>query len=345
MTNIEQKSIFIGGVPRSGTTLTKNFLNKHYEITAFGETKLIDNELFLTFPTSIYECPIHQRSHLLEIFKQTCLTLLYCRLMFPRDTVKERVWLWYEKLWGLRSESCQSFFWNNIFWKILEKAWLSLPPKNFIHHSPISHSKNNPPKGWRGLYAFFDKEDIKQCFIHLNPLKEVKNLDEACCLYGKFWSELFNTRVRKYKKKYWAEKTPNNVIHSLFLERCFRGFKIINLIRDGRDVACSSNTAWSVDIKKSLDMWAKQLRWTMKVQESLAQNQYINIRYEDLVLDTGNTLRKITDFLEIDFDDDLLSLSISSNSIGRYMEEFDRELKNYSKKRYGSLFKYWGYSI
>jgi len=65
----------------------------------------------------------------------------------------------------------------------------------------------------------------------------------------------------------------------------------------------------------------------------------------DFVLRTRSTLRRITDFLEIDFDDNMLSHQTYSKSIGRYQNIMTKEFKKYAKGRYGKLLKKWVYSI
>lgn len=342
---MNNKAIFIGGVGRSGTTLVKELLNKHHEIAAFGETKLVNEKFFLNFPFLVYKYPLHLRTYLLTIYEQLCTTYLYCRLAFPRTRhLRERCWLYYEKLWPLRLQFPKFFMFNNFVWHMLEKAWLPELLQKFISGQKTSaHIRGFPARGWRGLYEIFEKKDIKQCFAHLAPLANVATLDEAYRVYGEFWNCVFSTYVQKQKKKYWAEKTPGNAFHALFLKQCFSNLKFINLVRDGRDAACSAKEFWGTDMKRYLDEWAFNLVTTMRDQEKIPKNYYLNIRYEDLVSDTQTTLKKITDFLEVDFDTNMLSSPVSSASVGRYKHEFDPNLKDYAKYKYGFLLTQWGY--
>lgn len=341
--NMNSKSIFIGGFPQSGKTCVRNLLNKHHEIASLGETKLAGDEIFMNFPIQIFECQPHLRAHLIHIFKQLCTTYLYCHLMFPKGLRRDNAWLNYEKIWLSRLQFPQSLVWNNPLWPILEKLWIPILLEKFICVN--KEEKGARPIGWRGLYKFFEKKDIKQCFVHLDSLNDVTTLDEACRIYGDFWNCIFKKYAKKQKKKYWAEESYGNIFHTLFLKRCFASFKFINVFRDGRDVVCSIREKWGKDMRHHLDLWAKTLTITLKDQANMTLNDYINIRYEDLVYNTQITLKKITDFLEVDFDKTMLSLPINSASIGLYKHEFNAELKNYAKDRYGSLLNQWGYPI
>lgn len=327
----------------SGKTLLRNLLNKHHDIAAFGEAKITNTMIFLNFPIQIFECQPHLRTRLINIFKQQCTTYLYCRLRCPEKSFVDKAWLYFEKIWISRLQSPQSFVWNNPFWSILEKLWLPKLLKRFI--CVHSHKKGSAPAGWRGLHEFIKKKDIRDCFVHLDPLNNVISLNEAYRIYGDFWNCIFNIYAKNQKKKYWAEDTPVNTLHSLFLKKCFTGFKLITVIRDGRDAACFCREEWGYDIKKLLDVWARHIRKTMKDQSHMTPDDYINIRYEDLVNNTQITLKKITGFLEVDFDKAMLSFPINSLSVGRYKYELNPELKNYAKDRYGSLLNQWGYSI
>ena len=84
--------------------------------------------------------------------------------------------------------------------------------------------------------------------------------------------------------------------------------RFIHLIRDGRDVAMSR-------IKRSLKnpppMTRVARNWRRRIRRAQRQgaklNHYLELRYEDLILDTETTLRTICDFIELDFDPVMLT--------------------------------------
>ncbi len=355
MAEISSKAIFIGGVGRSGTTLMTQLLDKHREIASFGETKLVDHRIFLSFPRWIYECPPQQKIRLVNVFKQLCLTRFFRFRLIGANPKLMMVWKRLENIWLLRFQHPQSFAWSNPIWSAIEKLWLleAIQGCTFFSRIP-GNVRDQDWMGLRGLYYrntssefsyLFSQNDIRQNFVVLDELKEAMTLDEAYRTYGRFWSAVFDTYVQKRNKKYWAEKTPSNALHGLFLKNCFDDLKMINLIRDGRDVACSTSAMWGGDLRPALDRWGKWLTETLEVQKKMPKNHYINIRYEDLVLQNRSMLRRITDFLEVNFDQAMLSHQINPGSVGRYKDGLTLEMKAYAKDRYGHLLRQWGYSV
>lgn len=94
-------------------------------------------------------------------------------------------------------------------------------------------------------------------------------------------------------KTRWVEKTPRH-IHCIpqLLER-FPDGRILIILRDGRDVACSIR-----DRKGSIQQGI--LRW---IEDNLAGEKYWNhpnvhvLKYEDLIDDFETTMRAVTDFI------------------------------------------------
>lgn len=118
------------------------------------------------------------------------------------------------------------------------------------------------------------------------------------------------------KNKLWKEKLPNIVTH-------FPNTKFIHIIRDGRDVACSfrelksirTNSKYAPKLPTEIDEIA--LRWHSNISvierflNTLKPGNKIALRYEDLLTNPSDELRKLCDFLKIGF----------SNSMLNYVEE------------------------
>lgn len=344
------KSIFIGGVGRSGTTLTMQLLDKCHQIAAIGEMKLIDDTIFRNFPEWIYTCPPAHRRTLLDIFKRLCLTRFYRhRALWQVPWLVRFPWQRFNALWLARFQRPWSLMWRNLIWATVERIWLSAPVQGCtlgmkMADTPVAQVS----QGFRGMFGHFSQADIYQNFVLLDSLGEgVLTAEQAYRMYGAFWSAVFSTYACRKGKPYWAEKTPSNGLHLPFLFRCFEGMKFVNVIRDGRDVACSNiEQKWGEqDLKNALDVWAHHLTKTLNDQQELPDDCYINIRYEDLVLSTRSTLQRLTDFLGVDFDAAILSYPIRSDSIGRYRDVWTPMLEAYALEHHAALLKQWGYEI
>ena len=324
-------------------------LGKHREIAAFGEMQLINDKIFRSFPKWIFECPLEHIDTLLNVYKQLCLTRFFRRrVWWQMNTPLRLMWQHFEVIWHTRFQSPQSFFWRNPVWTEIEKLWLSETVQGCIFGLRFPDDlKVQEELGLRGLYGFFSQTDIQQNFNNLVELKDAASLEEAYRTYGKFWSAVFSMYARKRDKTYWAEKTPTNVLYTPFFRHCFEDLKMINVIRDGRDVACSNvEEKWGAkNFKRALDMWATQLNNVLEDQKKAPQSQYINVRYEDLVLQTRSTLKRLTTFLQVDFDEAMMSEQVYSGSVGRYQDVWAAEMKAYARDRHGVLLSQWGYSV
>ena len=72
---MSMKAFFVGGVAhRTGTTLMQKLLGRHRDIASFGESKLIDHQIFKEFPRWPYECPQECKADLIENYKKLCVT-------------------------------------------------------------------------------------------------------------------------------------------------------------------------------------------------------------------------------------------------------------------------------
>ncbi len=85
------------------------------------------------------------------------------------------------------------------------------------------------------------------------------------------------------------------------IQRALSEARFIHVIRDGRDTAAAR--PGELDPGKALTIGT---RWERKVASARNQqhlvNHYIEIRYEDLVADPEPILRRVSEYIELDFD-------------------------------------------
>ncbi len=98
--------------------------------------------------------------------------------------------------------------------------------------------------------------------------------------------------------KRWCEKSPGNIHRVEDIDSYFRGrFRMIQIIRDGRDVILSRHP------KRPDEYYVKPEIWVRDVQQGipyLKHPKMLTIRYEDLIRQYGDTIGKICGFLEMD---------------------------------------------
>jgi hypothetical protein len=138
--------------------------------------------------------------------------------------------------------------------------------------------------------------------------------------YSQFVSILFSEFAKKKGKRLAGEKTPHYVLSLPQLNTLFPRTKIIHLIRDGRDVALSARQ-WEHGPCK-FELWRHEpiaacaLWWAWHVKtgrcdgSKLGASVYKEVLYEDLVARTEETLRGLTDFLDLPYAPEMVSYHV-----------------------------------
>ncbi len=142
------------------------------------------------------------------------------------------------------------------------------------------------------------------------------------------FADLIRTLLNKYRtsagKVRIAEKTPGNLFFFQHLHHVFPQSPLIHVIRDGRDVVVSlltmnwldANTgqpvAYTRDARKAAEYWVQAIR----AGQQLQTEQYLEIRYEDMVCEPERTLRKLFAFLDEPWDPVVLSFHEEKRDLG-----------------------------
>ncbi|MEY2487323.1 MAG: hypothetical protein QOH39_2971 [Verrucomicrobiota bacterium] len=112
--------------------------------------------------------------------------------------------------------------------------------------------------------------------------------------------------AERFGKRRWGDKTPTyltqmRLIAELLPEACF-----IHVIRDGRDVLLSVKGLWfgPASVSESAGTWVNRIQSARA--EAVDLPNYMEIRYEDLVLDSEKMLRAICAFLDLPWEPRIL---------------------------------------
>lgn len=157
------------------------------------------------------------------------------------------------------------------------------------------------------------------------PIAEIWQLHRQTPDHAEF-IDRFLTRYAQHRgKRRWAEKTPQNIRHLDWIKHHFPHAKIVHILRDGRDVACSIRTHPRVRyvngqpvetgirrplapcIRSWLDDTTAGLRWR-------GAADYYEVKYEDLVAETEWTLRKLCEFLGEPWEETLLEYHLQKGA-------------------------------
>lgn len=112
---------------------------------------------------------------------------------------------------------------------------------------------------------------------------------------GEFFNVYFSEYALNQGKHRWAEKTPNNIFCIDQIFKWYPKAHFIVLIRDGRDVVLSLTARRNVHSIVAIFRWLiSTAAYTDLIKRNPGYlNRVLRIDYEDLVLDTEKTLRKI----------------------------------------------------
>jgi hypothetical protein len=133
--------------------------------------------------------------------------------------------------------------------------------------------------------------------------------------YGELNEIVYYTwgKVNKENPRVIIDKNNYYINYLELISRVWNPAHFIFIIRDGRDVACSYREIHKLktdspykpklpyEIEDIAAEWSSNNSKIKKFLETNNFNKHIIIKYEELVLDSENILRKLADFLELDF--------------------------------------------
>lgn len=151
-----------------------------------------------------------------------------------------------------------------------------------------------------------------------------------CHSAGDFLTIVMNELARLQGAERWAAWGPDNLLYIPLIARTVPGAIFLHIIRDGRDVALSMNEKRFIhpfpwDRQRSLLVAA--LHWKWKVERGRAAgrdipNRYMEIRFENLVRRTRETLQQIGAFIGHDLDYERIQ-RVAIGTVGRPNSTFE----------------------
>jgi hypothetical protein len=113
----------------------------------------------------------------------------------------------------------------------------------------------------------------------------------------------------------WGDKSPGYLAHLPALKAAFPAAKFIHIIRDARDYCLSMKQAFGKSTTRAAQRWRDRIA-TARSQSAAFADDYIEVRYEDLIQDPEPHLRRICDLLGVEFEPGMLRLSRPTENLG-----------------------------
>jgi hypothetical protein len=112
----------------------------------------------------------------------------------------------------------------------------------------------------------------------------------------------------RFGKPRWGDKTPLYCLELNTIRRVLPEARFIHIIRDGRDAALSLRKTWfspGSGIEIQAAYWRKSVLSARRA--GLGRSDYMEVRYEDLILSTQSALEQICAFVGLSYEDIMLS--------------------------------------
>jgi hypothetical protein len=132
---------------------------------------------------------------------------------------------------------------------------------------------------------------------------------------GEFLTTVMDEVARAQSCQRWAVWGPDNLLHMRAIKRQIPQALFIHVIRDGRDVAHALRTRGFIrplpwDRRHRLLVSALHWKWKVRRGRSVGRelgSDYLEVRFEDLVLHPQQALRRVGEFIGSPLDYDVIS--------------------------------------
>jgi hypothetical protein len=149
----------------------------------------------------------------------------------------------------------------------------------------------------------FNEPQLKIWFNNFENINEY-DFENISVLFEK----MHEIEMKKRNKIIWGQKTPRFIRSYKTLKHYFHNIKFINIIRDPRAVVNSFKNSQSHNsyIPHIIKRWKNDVNHGINLQDS-DPNNCLTIKYEDLIESPEQTLQDICNFLNIEYDPNMLS--------------------------------------
>ena len=113
----------------------------------------------------------------------------------------------------------------------------------------------------------------------------------------------------------WGDKSPLNSIYLPWIILTFPYARYLHLLRDGRDVVASMMEKGGITLKHATRRWNSSIRNAINLRNQLPVEQFLEVRYEQLVTKPTDTLEEVCQFIGIDYQAAMLDFWKSDTTI------------------------------
>ena len=147
---------------------------------------------------------------------------------------------------------------------------------------------------------------------------------EDCTTIGELTGTVFQQYSQTRHKPRWGDKRPYYIRYIPQLLKLYPDARIIHIIRNGHDCISSLKRMpwWNKNIVYSMLAWRYSIRMGAKAAEAY-KDQFLEVRYEDVVRHPETQLKKICDFINVKYESGMLEFHLSTEkNIPDYKKEW-----------------------
>lgn len=233
--------------------------------------------------------------------------------------------------------------WTNRFPRLpylafLSRAYRSSAEKGYL--SPAPAIEGNKIYQFCGLHG-----------IHYEKQRSIDESDVPVVVTERF-RRIIKKHQRYHNRPRFLHKNTNNSMRILYLQAIFPDAKFVHIVRDGRAVALSllnvafwqdlelwwsdySPKMWSEEGREPIHLcllhWERQVQEILKASQELSQDQYIQVRYEDLVIHPQEIVREIIAFCNLPWNpslDSVIAMKKIRNQNQRWQSSVNKKVLN-----------------
>jgi len=225
------------------------------------------------------------------------------------------------------------------------RLMLTHHPEMFFHHEFIYSVKKINESGE------FPSIDDYLAYLETDRIFQVEKLN---IIDSDDYVEIVTSFLSQLHERYAQKSVVGATVHGnfQFLPKIWPNAKFIHLIRDPRDVTFSYvQKGWAGHVWTAADVWSKtEVAW-QDFSCSLAPEDFINVYYEDLVLQPVEELKRICQFMGCDFSNEMLTYEMKSSysapdkSLINQWKNRDQEKIKLIEYKLKDLMVQYGYSV
>lgn len=125
----------------------------------------------------------------------------------------------------------------------------------------------------------------------------------------------FDTNAPTGSAVIWGDKSPSYVTQLSLLKELYPKSRVIHIVRDVRDFCLSSRQAWGKSMLRAAQAWTDGVEKAIRQGREMGDDYY-QLRYEDLLADSASSLGKVCEFLGVEYQPSMLSMSIQPENLG-----------------------------